>query len=323
MRVGFRPVSVLAAGVVAAASLSLVAQTPGPPQPPPPQGAAPQGAPPQGQPAETAPGGRGGPGRGPLDERAGLLQEGSGPRALSRRRGQEILAAARVQARTGPLRSRHPGARADRLRRQRPDVRPRAARLHAERRRRRRARSGRPDLRARGSRWRRHLRNAQGVRRQPRLPALRHAVWRQRDPHQGIERRRGLEVHRHEQRRRRRQEGALRHRPRPTAQRRAPGERLRLGASTTGSTAPSIAFRGSAGRRRACSASRPASNGGQWGVTQDNYGKMWFQARRQRHARLLPVAGRLRQLQRSRSVRAGSRTSPGARPSSSPTCRAA
>ncbi len=64
MRVGFRPVSVLAAGVVAAASLSLVAQTPGPPQPPPPQGAAPQGAPPQGQPAETAPGGRGGPGRG-------------------------------------------------------------------------------------------------------------------------------------------------------------------------------------------------------------------------------------------------------------------
>ena len=34
------------------------------------------------------------------------------------------------------------------------------------------------------------------------------------------------------------------------------------------------------------------ANGGQWGVTQDNYGKMWFQAGRERHARLLPVPDR-------------------------------
>ena len=47
------------------------------------------------------------------------------------------------------------------------------------------------------------------------------------------------------------------------------------------------------------------SSGGQWSVTQDNYGKPWFQAGRERHAWLFPDAGRLRQLRESRSVRTG------------------
>ena len=41
------------------------------------------------------------------------------------------------------------------------------------------------------------------------------AVRPEHDPDQGIERAGGVEVHRHERRRRRRQEGALRHRLRP------------------------------------------------------------------------------------------------------------
>ena len=45
---------------------------------------------------------------------------------------EAVLAAARLQARAGADRSRHRGAGADCLRRQRPHVRPRAARLHAD-----------------------------------------------------------------------------------------------------------------------------------------------------------------------------------------------
>ena len=120
------------------------------------------------------------------------------------------------------------------------------------------------------------------------FPRFVHAVRRERHPHQGIERRRGLEVHRHERRRRRRQERALRHRPRPAAERRAPGERLRLGLDNwIYSTINSVRIRWTpSGVLR----EPTGSNGGQWGVTQDNYGKMLVPGRRQRHARLLPVS---------------------------------
>ena len=115
------------------------------------------------------------------------------------------------------------------------------------------------------------------LRRQPGVPALRDAVRRERDPDQGIERRRSLEVHRHQRRRRGRQEGALRHRLRPPAERRAPGSRLRAGRMDNWiySTVNSFRVRWTP---NGVLASRPAANGGQWGVTQDNYGKMWFQA---------------------------------------------
>ena len=64
------------------------------------------------------------------------------------------------------------------------------------------------------------------------------------------------------------------------------------------------AFRAARGRRRACCAEPTGGNGAQWGVTQDNYGKVWFQggASGMPGYFQLPVA--LRQLQRPRSVRA-------------------
>ena len=77
---------------------------------------------------------------------------------------------------------------------------------------------------------RRRLRQAHRLRRQPGVPAVRDAVRPEHDPDQGIERAGGLEVHRHERRRRRRQEGAVRHRLRPARQHRGPGSVPDLGA---------------------------------------------------------------------------------------------
>ena len=52
-----------------------------------------------------------------------------------------------------------------------------------------------------------------------------------------------------------------------------------LGRWTIGLTAPTNHGAGSGGRQPARCVSRPASMGGaQWGVTQDNYGKPWFQS---------------------------------------------
>ena len=59
----------------------------------------------------------------PVDDRAGLLEEAAGRAAVARRAAEEVLAAARIQDRAGAHRSRHPGAGADCVRRQRPDVR--------------------------------------------------------------------------------------------------------------------------------------------------------------------------------------------------------
>ena len=81
----------------------------------------------------------------------------------------------------------------------------------------RRARSGQPDLAARRHRQRRRLRQAHRLRRPSRLSAFRHAVRTERDPDQGIERAGSLEVHGHQRRRRRRQEGVVRHRLRPAS----------------------------------------------------------------------------------------------------------
>ncbi len=63
------------------------------------------------------------------------------------------------------------------------------------------------------------------------------------------------------------------------------------------------------------------SNGGQWGVTQDNYGKVWFQA----GASGMPGYFQLPVAYGNFAIRNSSNptsTSPGARPCSSPTCRA-
>ena len=69
----------------------------------------------------------------------------------------------------------------------------------------------------------------------------------------------------------------VRHRVRPARQRRAPAARPDLGAWTTGSTARSTRS-ARAGRRTAVGPKEPTGcNGAQWGVAQDNDGKMWFQ----------------------------------------------
>ena len=47
------------------------------------------------------------------------------------------------------------------------------------------------------------------------------------------------------------------------------------------------------------------SNGGEWGVTQDNDGKIWFESGAPGRAVGISVPDRLRQLQRARPVRAG------------------
>ena len=133
-----------------------------------------------------------------LDDASRLLEEAAGPPADAGRGGEEILAAARLQGRARALRSRHRGAGADRVRRQRPHVRARAARLHAGRRRDRRARSGRPASRCTRTTTATASTRPTTSSSTTDLPALRHAVRRQRDPGEGIELRRGLEVHRYE-----------------------------------------------------------------------------------------------------------------------------
>ena len=67
----------------------------------------------------------------------------------------------------------HRGSRADRVRRQRPHVRRRAARLFPDAGRHRSDPADRANLDARGSRQRRHVRTSFSVRRQARLPAVR------------------------------------------------------------------------------------------------------------------------------------------------------
>ena len=144
----------------------------------------------------------------------------------------------------------------------------------------------------------------------------------ERDPDEGVERRRGLEVHRHERRRHGRQEGAVRDRPRPAAERRAPGERLHLGRSTTGSTARSTR-RASAGRRTASCASRPDRTAASGASTQDNYGKIWFQAGASGMPGYFQLPVAYGNFTYPRAVRARSEHHLGRAGAASPTCRAA
>ena len=118
-----------------------------------------------------------------------------------------------------------------------------------------------------------------------------------RHPHQRDRLRRPGQVDRHQRRRRRRQArgGLHRHRPERRRQPRAPEGRP-SGAWTTGSTPPTTRS-ASAGRRTASCASRPAPNGGQWGLASDDDGKPWFvDARRRARPDELPVPDPLRRV---------------------------
>ena len=158
------------------------------------------------------------------------------------------------------------------------------------------------------------------VRRQAGVPAVRHAVRRQRILTMETERRRGVEVHGHEQRRRRGQEGVLRRRASAGPATSSTSRRSCPGRWTTGCTAPSTRS-ACAGRRTAC-ARADRVNGAQWGVTQDNDGKMWFQGGASGMPVVLPVPDR--STASSTFPISSSRTCDirGARRCASPTCRA-
>ena len=104
---------------------------------------------------------------------------------------------------------------------------------------------------------------------------------------QGIERRRGLEVHRHERRRRGRQEGAVRHRHGPAGERRAPGRPASSGRMDNWiySTYNSVRLRWTpTGVLR----EPTGSNGGAVGRHAGQLRQAVVPGGRERHARLLP-----------------------------------
>ena len=111
---------------------------------------------------------------------------------------EAVPAAARLPHRAGPLRSAHRGSRRRDLRRQRPDVRPRDALLHAGRRRLEFARADQPHLAARGHRRRRHLRQAHRLRRQDGDAAHGVSARGRRDPRARDRQPRHVQVHRHQ-----------------------------------------------------------------------------------------------------------------------------
>ena len=162
--------------------------------------------------------GRPGDGRHRLDEAAVRPAEDTGGTT------QDVHPSAWIPPRARAVRSGHQGPDGHHVRRQRPDVRPREPGLHGRQGSDWRARPRRTHLPVDRLEQRRRLRQAHHLRRQAGLPPLRHAVRARHDPDEGVQRAGSLEVHRHEPRRRRRQEGAVRHGLRPHRQRRAPGK---------------------------------------------------------------------------------------------------
>ena len=134
--------------------------------------------------------------------------------------------------------------------------------------------AGRPGFAPREHQGRRRLRQAHRLRRQPAAAAHGAAAGRpradQRDQHQ-----RHLRLPRHQGRRRGRQERAVLRRRPARRQPRAPAERPGLGPWTTGSTSPSTPSASAMTGKEVLKEKTPG-NGGQWGLTQDDYGKMWF-----------------------------------------------
>ena len=218
---------------------------------------------------------------------------------------QAVLAATRLPHRARPVGSGHRLARPGHLRRQRPHVRRRAARLRTDARRRGLDRADRPHLRARGSRRRRHVRTPHGLRRRASFPALRHAVRRGCDPCGRDQQGRGVEVHRHEQGRRRRQEGALHRELRTRRQPRGAAVEPDVGDGQL-----AVHHRQFLPQPLDADRRRPRNDGAELVAVGRDAGRLrqgLVSARRQRPAGLLPVSYPLRQLRDARSVRAGPR----------------
>ena len=134
----------------------------------------------------------------------------------------------------------------------------------------------------------------------------------------GVERRRGVAVHRHEQRRRRGQEGALHHQLRPLRQRRAPA-----GLPLLGNGQLAVQHRQRVPRALDAERHRPRADRAERRAVGRDAGQRRqdvVPGRRERPAVVLPVPDPLRQLHRRRSVREGLQTFRGARRCASPTC---
>ena len=133
--------------------------------------------------------------------------------------------------------------------------------------------------------------------------------------------RRGVEVHRHQRRPGRRQEGALCHGPRSTTQRRAPGERLHLGARQLDLQHHQSRPDSMDAKRRASRADRhePLAVGRDPGQLR----QALVPERRQRHAGYFQFPVVYGNFTYAGPVRAGSRPSRGAPRCWLPTCRAA
>ena len=137
------------------------------------------------------------------------------------------------------------------------------------------------------------------------FPALRHAVRRERDPDRRDQQRRGVEVHRHEQGRRRRQEGALHRELRARRQPRGAAVEPDVGDGQLAVQHREFVSHPLDAERR-----RPRNDRAELVAVGRDAGQPRqgvVPARRQRPAGLLPVPGALRQLRHARSVRAGPR----------------
>ena len=147
-----------------------------------------------------------------------LPQASAGRPAVTGDAAEALPAAARLRDRAGAggPRDRGPGRR--HVRRQRPDVRPRDALLHAGRRRIEFPGPGQPHLASRGYGRRRHLRSPYRVRRLPGPAADRDAAPGRRAPRPRNRQPRPLQVQRHRRRRRRRHAREVLRRLRPRHQ---------------------------------------------------------------------------------------------------------
>ena len=154
------------------------------------------------------------------------------------------------------------------------------------------------------------------------FPRFVHAVRREQHPDDGDRRRRRVEVHRHERRRRRRQEGALRDRASARSGNVEHQQSFLTWAMDNWLYSTVNAFR-ARWTPNGVLREPTGSNGAQWGVTQDNDGKIWFQGGASGLPSLLPVPGS--STATSTCPISSRRTSRfrGARRSASPTCRAA
>ena len=198
-------VSVALGAAFAAATLSLVAQGPAPvsQSPAPPVAGAPASQTPPATPPQGAPAGPG-RGRGPSMMEPDFSKKPPVLPLTPAEEAKRFWLPPGFKMELGPVRSRHRGAGADCLRRQRPDVRRSSCAATC------RTRTA-PASWIRSAASRVHEdRDNDGVYETHKVfvdklvfPRFVMPFGAERHPHEGIERRRGLEVHRHERRRRR------------------------------------------------------------------------------------------------------------------------